>query len=161
MGLRANRDGKGADENLTCQTTELLLRLAAGGRYDGVVASPGSGVVESIATHEEDSRELFVVVGHHSWSWGLLGHRKQIVDIFHGAEGFLPELKFDRGVKLSEASIKMMLKSFRVSKVDRMSLVGVFGDVGKVQAERFAKTAELDLSLMLQTEFESLLGDLL
>ena len=110
---------------------------------------------------QENACEFLVVVGHHSRSWGLLGHRKQIVDIFHGAEGFLPELKFDRSVKLSEASVKMMLKGFRVSKVDRMSLVGVFGNVGKVQAERFAKTAELDLTLVLQAELERLLRNLL
>ena len=116
---------------------------------------------QRIPTRQENTRELLVVVGHHRGTGRLLGHGEEVVDILDGAEGFLPELKFDRGVELSKASIKMMLKSFRVSKVDRMSLVGVFGDVGKVQAERFAKTAELDLTLVLQAELESLLRNLL
>ena len=118
-------------------------------------------MIQSVSAHQEDPGQFFVIVGHHGGSKGLLRHGQKVVHVFDGAEGFLPELKFDRSVKLSEASIKMMLKGFRVSKGDRMSLVGVFGDVGKVQAERFAKTAELDLTLVLQAELESLLRNLL
>lgn len=42
-----------------------------------------------------------------------------------------------------------------------MGLVGVFGDVGEMETEGLAETAELDLALVLETELERLLGDLL
>jgi hypothetical protein len=42
-----------------------------------------------------------------------------------------------------------------------MLLVGVFGDVGKMETQGFAETAELDLALVLEAELECLLGDLL
>lgn len=42
-----------------------------------------------------------------------------------------------------------------------MLLMGVFGDIGEMKAQGFAETTELDLALVLEAEFECLLGDLL
>lgn len=42
-----------------------------------------------------------------------------------------------------------------------MGLVGIFGDVGEVETECFAQPPELDLALVLETEAECLLRDLL
>ena len=54
------------------------------------------------------------------------------MDIFNRTEGFLPELEFDRGIELSESRVKVMLKSFGIAEVNRVSLVSIFGNVGKV-----------------------------
>jgi hypothetical protein len=83
------------------------------------------------------------------------------VYIFDAPEGFLPELELDGGRELREARIEMVLECFRVSEIDRMRLVRVLRDIGKVQAEGFAEPSELDLALVFEAETESLLGDLL
>jgi len=55
----------------------------------------------------------------------------------------------------------MVLKGVRVGEVDRMLLMRIFGNIGKVQAESFAQTTELDFTLVLEAKFECLLGYLL
>jgi len=40
--------------------------------------------------------------------------------ILDRAEGFLPEFKFDRGIKLSKTCVQMMLESIRIGEVDRV-----------------------------------------
>ena len=118
-------------------------------------------MVQCITTHEEDLRELFVVIGHHSWARCLLGHRQKIVDIFNGPESLLPEFELHRRVKLSEASIEMSLQSLRILEVDSVGLVCVFRHICEVQTECFAKATELDFSFVFQAELEGLLCDLL
>ena len=118
-------------------------------------------MVKGVSTHEEDSRELFIVVGHHRRPGSLLGHCKEVVHIVHGTESLLPELKLDGGVELGEAGVEMVLEGVGVGEVDRMGLVGVFRDVREVQAEGLAEAAEFHLALVLQAEAECLLGYLL
>lgn len=55
----------------------------------------------------------------------------------------------------------MVLEDFGILKVDGVGLVGVFRDIGEVETEGLAETAELNLALVLETELERLLGDLL
>lgn len=55
----------------------------------------------------------------------------------------------------------MMLEGIRIREVNGMLLVRVFGDIGEMEAESLAKTTELDFTLMFETEFEGLLGNLL
>lgn len=55
----------------------------------------------------------------------------------------------------------MVLEDFGILEVDGMGLVGVFRDVSEVETEGLAEAAELDLALVLETELERLLGDLL
>ena len=62
---------------------------------------------------------------------------------------------------MCEASVEMMLESVRIGEVNGMLLMGILGNIGQMKTERFAQTTELDLSLVLETELESLLGDLL
>ena len=54
-----------------------------------------------------------------------------------------------------------MLQRIGVGEVDRVRLMRVFSDVGEVQTQRLAESAELDFALMLEAEAESLLCDLL
>ena len=147
--LRANRDSKRADEDLTRQTTYLLVRLAAHGGDDRVIAPPGSSMIEGVAAHQENLGELLVVVGHHGGAGSLLGHSEEVVDILDGAEGLLPKLKLDGGVQLRKASIEMMLQSFWIGEIDGVDLVRILGDIGKVEAERLTQTTELDFALIL------------
>ncbi len=42
-----------------------------------------------------------------------------------------------------------------------MRLVGIFGDIGKMETKCFAQTPELDAPVVSQTERECRLGDLL
>lgn len=83
------------------------------------------------------------------------------MDIFDGAEGFLPEFELDGGVELGETGVEMVLEDFGILKVDRVRLVRVFRDVGEVESEGLAQATEFDLALVLKTELERLLGDLL
>ena len=83
------------------------------------------------------------------------------MDILDGAEGLLPKLEFNGGVKLSETCVEMMLKGVRIREIDGMLLVRIFGNVGQMEAEGLAKAAEFDFTLMFETEFERLLGNLL
>ena len=93
-------------------------------------------MVESVPAHEENPRELLVVVGHHGRPRSLLGHREKVVDILDGTERLLPELELHGRVELCEAGIQMVLEGIRVGKVDGMGLVRVLGDVPEVQTER-------------------------
>ena len=81
--------------------------------------------------------------------------------IFDGAEGFLPELELDGGIELSEAGVEVVLKNFGVREVDRMLLMCVLCNVGKMESQSFAEAAEFDLALMFEAELERLLGNLL
>ena len=45
------------------------------------------------------------------------------MDVLDGPESLLPKLKLNRGVKLSEPSVKMTLKGISIGKVDGVSLV--------------------------------------
>ena len=83
------------------------------------------------------------------------------MDVLNGTESFLPELEFNGGVALGEAGVEMVLEGVGVGEVDGMLLVRVLGDIGEVKAEGFAETTEFDLALVLETELERLLGDLL
>ena len=118
-------------------------------------------MVESVPTHEENPRQLLVVVGHHGRPRSLLGHREKVVDILDGTERLLPELELHGCVELREAGIEMVLEGIGIRQVDGMGLVRVLGDVPEVQTKRFAQAAELHFTLVLQAELESLLGDLL
>ena len=55
----------------------------------------------------------------------------------------------------------MALQSLGVLEVDSVGLVCILCHICKLQTESLAKTAELDLTLVLQTESERLLGNLL
>lgn len=159
--LRSDRNRKCADEDLACQTTELLIGLAADSGDDRVVASPGSCVVQGVAAHEENLRQFLIVVGHHGWPGRLLRHRQKVVYILDRSERLLPELELNGSVQLREPGVKMTLERLRVLKVDGMRLVCVFGYIGKMESQSFAEATELDFSLVLQAELEGLLGDLL
>jgi hypothetical protein len=81
--------------------------------------------------------------------------------ILDGAEGLLPQLELNRGVELRETRVEVVLERIGVGEVDRVLLVRVLCDVGQVQTECFAETAELDFALVFEAEFECLLSDLL
>ena len=55
----------------------------------------------------------------------------------------------------------MVLESIGVGEIDGMGLVRILRDVGEMEAEGLAETAELNLTLVLQAELECLLSDLL
>ena len=55
----------------------------------------------------------------------------------------------------------MMLEGIWIRKIDRMRLIGIFCDVGKMKSEGFAQTPKFDLALVLEAKFEGLLCDLL
>ena len=83
------------------------------------------------------------------------------MNVLDGTEGLLPELELDGGVELGEAGVEMVLEGVGVGEVNGVLLVGVLGDIGKMEAQGFAETTELDLALVLEAELERLLGDLL
>jgi hypothetical protein len=154
-------DGQGADEDLASKPAHVVWRLAADIGDDGIVSAPGSGMIEGVAAGEEYLCELFVIVGHHGGAGCFFGHGEEVVDVFDGAKGFLPELELDGGVELGEAGVEVVLEGVCVGEVDRVGLVGILGDVGEMETESFAETTELDFSLVLETEFEGLLSYLL
>ena len=161
LGLQAHRYGESADEDLCSKSAHLFICLSTDRGDDAVVPTPSSSVVQSVSAHEEDFGKLFVIVGHHGRPGCLLGHRKQIVDILDGAEGFLPQLEFHRGVELSETCVEVMLKGVWIREIDGMLLVRIFGNVGEMEAEGLAEATEFNFALMFETEFERLLSDLL
>jgi hypothetical protein len=55
----------------------------------------------------------------------------------------------------------MMLQCLRIRQVNGVCLMSIFCDIGKVQSQSFTESSELDFSLVLQAEPESLLGNLL
>lgn len=101
-----------------------------------------------VATCQEDPSEFFIIIGHHGRARSFLGHGEEVVDILNRAKRFLPQLQLDRGVKLGEPSIEMVLKSIWIGKIDGMRLVGVFRDIGEMQTESLAESTELDLADM-------------
>ena len=52
------------------------------------------------------------------------------------------------------------MESVGIAQVDRVWLMGILGDVGQMQTKRLAQTPKFNLTLVLQTELEGLLGDL-
>lgn len=83
------------------------------------------------------------------------------MNIFDRTESFLPKLELDAGVELSESSIEVSLEGIRVGEVDGVSLVDIFGNVGKMETEGLAEAAEFDLASVLQAKLECLGSDLL
>lgn len=118
-------------------------------------------MIEGVTAHEENLCQLLVVVSHHSWSRRLLRQGKQVVNILDGTECLLPELELDGGVELRETSIEVVLQCVGIREVDGMWLMCILCDIRKMQTKSLAETAELDFPLVLQTELECLLGDLL
>jgi len=116
---------------------------------------------EEVATREEDPGEFFVVVGHHGRTRSLLGQRKEVVDVLDGPEGLLPQVELGCSIKLGKAGVEMALEGVRVCEIDRMRLMCVFCDVGKMETESFAQTAEFDFTDVLEAELECLKSDLL
>jgi len=55
----------------------------------------------------------------------------------------------------------MMLEGIWIRKIDRMRLVGIFCDVGKMKSEGFTQTPKLNLALVFEAKLERLLCDLL
>jgi len=159
--VQADRDGESADEHLTCETAHFVVGSATYAGHDGMIATPRCGMVERVSACEEDLCEFFIVICHHGGARGFLCHGKEVVDVFDGAKGLLPELELDRGIELRKAGIEVVLEDLWVGEVDGMSLVSIFCDVGEVETEGLAQTAELDLALVLETEAEGLLCDLL
>lgn len=118
-------------------------------------------MIERVAAHQEDPRQLLVVAGHHGRTRGFLGHRQEVVNVFDRAEGLLPQLQLNRRIELREAGIEMVLKRVGVGEVDGMGLVRVFADIRKVKSQSLTQTTEFDLALVFQAELERLLGNLL
>ena len=83
------------------------------------------------------------------------------MEILEGTERILPEIEIQGRVELREEGIKMVVEGIGIGEVDGMRLVSVLCDVGEVETEGLAKTAEFHLALVLQAELECLLGDLL
>ena len=83
------------------------------------------------------------------------------MDVFDGTKRLLPELELDGGVELCKAGIEVVLENLWVGEVDGMGLMRIFCDVGEVETEGLAETTKLDLALVLETEAEGLLRDLL
>ena len=83
------------------------------------------------------------------------------MDIFHRTESLLPEFELHGGIELGKASVEIMLKRIGILEVDRMRLVRVLCNVGKVEAQSLAKTPKFDFALMFETKLEGLLRDLL
>ena len=83
------------------------------------------------------------------------------MNILDGSECLLPKLEFDRRIQLCEASVKVVLESFRVREVDRVGLMSILRYVCEVEAESLTKTSEFDFALVLQAESERLLRNLL
>lgn len=159
--MQAYGNGESADEDLSGKTAHFLVGSATYASDDGVIATPCCGMIQSVAAGEEYLCEFFVVICHHSRAGGLLCHCEEVVDVFDGTERFLPELELDRGIELCEAGVEVMLEDLRVGQVDGVSLVCILCDVGEVETESLAQTTELDLALVLETEAEGLLCDLL
>lgn len=108
--MQANGNGEGTDEHLSRETTHFLVGSTTDARDDGIIATPGSSMVERVAAREEYLCEFFVVVCHHGWAGGFLGHDEEVVDIFDRTERLLPELELDRGVELCKAGVEMVLE---------------------------------------------------
>jgi hypothetical protein len=83
------------------------------------------------------------------------------VNIFHRAEGLLPEFELHGGVELRKASVKVVLKCIRILEVNGVGLVGIFCNIGEVKTQCLAKSSKLNLTLMLETKLERLLCNLL
>lgn len=54
-----------------------------------------------------------------------------------------------------------MLKGIRIRKIDGMLLMRVFCYIGEVKTKSLAESTELDFSVVFETKFEGMLGDLL
>jgi len=91
-------------------------------------------MIQRVTAHQEYLGKLLIVIGHHRGTRSLLGHDQEIVDIFHRTEGLLPEFELNGGVELCEASIEVMLEGIRILEVDCMWLMGIFCNVGEVEA---------------------------
>lgn len=81
--------------------------------------------------------------------------------VLHGSERFLPELKLNRSVKLRETRVKVVLQGVSIGEVDGVWLMRVFRNVRQMETKCLAKAAELNFSLVFETKFERLLGNLL
>jgi len=67
-------------------------------------------MVKDTTAGHEDLVKLLVVVDHHAWLWGLLGHGEEVVNILDGPKGLLPQFQLDGGVQLSETGVKESLE---------------------------------------------------
>ena len=159
--MQADGDGESADEHLTCETAHFVVGSATYAGDDGVIATPRCGMIQRVSAGEENLCEFFIVICHHGGAGGLFRHGEEVVDVFDGTKRFLPELKLDGGVELCKAGIEVVLENLWVGEVDGMGLMRIFCDVGEVETEGLAETTELDLALVLETEAEGLLRDLL
>lgn len=75
-------------------TAKVPLHLILGqifAHLSGQVIQPVqcAGMKEGISRLPEHSRDFVVVVGHQLWFGGLLGERKQAVDVLNSLECFL------------------------------------------------------------------------
>ena len=134
--MQAHRYGKCADEHLACETTHFLVRFPTYAGDDGVIATPCCGMVQRVSASEEDLGQFFVVICHHGGARCFLCHREEVVDVFDGAEGLLPEFELDGSVELRKTRIEVVLEDLWVGEVDGMRLVCIFCDVGEVETER-------------------------
>ena len=121
--MQSNRNGQGADEDLSSKPAELFFRLAPDAENNCVIPAPCSGMIQSVPAHEEDFSKFFVVVRHHCWAGSLLGHVEEVVDVLDRPEGFLPKLQLDGGVELGKSGVEMVLQGVWVGEVDRVLLV--------------------------------------
>lgn len=161
VAVEADGHGEGADEDLTGETAHFVVGFATYAGDDGVIATPGCGMIQGVPASEEYLCEFFIVIRHHGRAGGLFCHCEKVVDVFDGTKGFLPELELDGGVELRKARIEVVLEDLWVGEVDGMGLVCIFCDIGEVETECLTETTELDLALVLETEAECLLCDLL
>ena len=142
----------------------LLLGALAGSQSDSgktkqvVVTVPGRSVEEVVLADKEDAGQLLVVVGHHDILGGALAQVQQGVNVLDAAESFLPELQLNSNVQLLETGVQVALQGIRVAQVDGVHLGRVLGGILDVVAEQLAKTAELSLASVLETELEGLQG---
>lgn len=95
LGMPTHRNSKGAHQHLSGELAQFLVRFTSDARHKGVISGPCRSMVEGIAADEEDFGQLFIIIGHHSRTRRLLGHRQQVMDVLDGAECFLPEFELD------------------------------------------------------------------
>mmetsp|Transcript_1910 Transcript_1910/g.3631 ORF Transcript_1910/g.3631 Transcript_1910/m.3631 type:complete len:213 (-) Transcript_1910:348-986(-) len=117
-----------------------------------------------VLRYPEDTGELLIVGRHESRLWWLLAELHNLMDVFHGAEAFVPLLQSRSHLQLVEADLQMNLDGLRsplpTYAVDAGRLRSESLDIGELQAEHITQAAELQRALVVQTEGEGLLARL-
>ena len=116
---------------------------------------------QTVVTHQEDTRKLLVVIGHHRRLRGFLRKRQKVVHVLDTAEGFLPQFEFHGTIQLREARVEVTLQCISIREVNSIRVVRGSRHTLQVLAKHFTQAAEFSLPLVLQTEVQCLISNLL